>query len=88
LDDSHKGEESLNGDLDLADMLMSYLAECPDAMDTLEGIAGWWVTRQRVRNEANAVSKVLQRLINAGLVDKIGSGEQAWYRLRKQENKH
>ena len=29
--------------------ILAYLAEHPQAMDTLEGIAEWWLMRQHIR---------------------------------------
>jgi hypothetical protein len=33
----------------LVRVILAYLAEHPQAMDTIEGIAEWWVRRQEVR---------------------------------------
>lgn len=65
---------------------MNYLAEHPQAMDTLEGIGEWWVMRQRVRADLEALTKVLRDLTDQGLLEKIGSGESARYRLKTKRS--
>jgi hypothetical protein len=67
---------------ELETAVMSYLAEHPEAMDTIEGIAEWWLMRQRIRVGLEALSRVLGRLTNDGLLEKIGEGENARYRLK------
>jgi Fe2+ or Zn2+ uptake regulation protein len=62
--------------------LMRYLVEHPQAMDTAEGIAEWW-TRDGESRDVETVRRVLGHLINQGLVERIGSGKYAHYRLRK-----
>jgi hypothetical protein len=67
---------------ELETAVITYLAEHPDAMDTMEGIAEWWVMRQRIRVQLEALSRVLSRLTHDGLLEKIGQGEKARYRLK------
>jgi hypothetical protein len=62
--------------------LRHYLAEHPDAMDTTEGIAEWWLMRQRIRIDLEALEMTLHRLTDEGVLEQIGSGTQALYRLR------
>jgi len=61
---------------------MKYLAEHPKAMDTLEGIADWWVMRQQVRVDLDSLGRVLRLLTAQGLIDVDGEGDQARYRLK------
>src|SRR5258708_5472181 len=69
-------------DAELATAVMKYLAEHPKAMDTLEGIAEWWVMRQQARVDLDSLSRVLRLLAAQGLVDVDGEGDQARYRLK------
>ena len=69
---------------DLYNVVLKYLARNPDAMDTLEGIAEWWVMRQRIDTSVSALARVLRRLIEDGLVEEVGSAEEPRYRLRKE----
>ena len=61
---------------------MKYLAEHPKAMDTLEGIAEWWVMRRQVRVDLDSLGRVLRLLTAQGLVDVDGEGDRARYRLK------
>ena len=63
--------------------VLDYLSKNPDAMDTLDGIAEWWVMRQRIDTSVSSLSRVLRRLIAEGLVEDIGPVEQPRYRLRR-----
>jgi Fe2+ or Zn2+ uptake regulation protein len=72
---------------ELEDVIRSYLTEHPQAMDTTEGIAEWWVMRQRVRADLETLVRVLQRLTDQGVLEQIGSGDNARYRLKKQNDK-
>ena len=62
--------------------VLQYLAENPRAMDTLEGIAEWWIARQQIRVEVATLARVLNRLTERGLLDVTGSGEYARYSLK------
>jgi Fe2+ or Zn2+ uptake regulation protein len=69
-------------DEELAEAILQYLAEHPHAMDTLEGIAEWWLMRQQVRVQVNALARVLRQLTEQGFLEAIGSGEDTRYRLK------
>lgn len=45
-----------------------YLEIHPHAADSLEGIATWWVSRQRIRNELEVVRAALEQLTHSGIV--------------------
>lgn len=45
-----------------------YLETHPQAADSLEGIAMWWVSRQRIRNELEVVRAALETLSAMGVV--------------------
>lgn len=74
---------SLSAD-DLESAVLAYLTEHPRAMDTLGGIAQWWVERQRIRVEVTALSSALSRLVERGVLQKVGVGENPLYRLAQQ----
>lgn len=67
---------------ELADMILGYLTEHPEASDTLEGIAGWWIMRQMIRVEVTKVEKALHRLAESNLLEKINKGNNPRYRLK------
>jgi hypothetical protein len=67
---------------ELTSAVLQYLAENPRAMDTLEGIAEWWIARQQIRVEVATLARVLRRLTERGLLEVTGSGEYARYSLK------
>jgi hypothetical protein len=67
---------------ELATAILQYLADHPQAMDTLEGIAEWWIARQQIRVEVNTLARVLQRLTEHGLLEASGTGEYIRYSLK------
>jgi len=72
----------LADDAEVEGAVLRYLAEHPNAADTLRGIACWWLAQERVRWETTRVAGILERLVNRGVLDRLGSGEAALYRLR------
>jgi hypothetical protein len=71
-------------DVHIEEAILAYLSEHPDAMETREGIAEWWVMRRVVRAEVEAITQVLRTLTERGILEEIGAGPQCRYRLRKQ----
>ena len=67
----------------LTRMILDYLAEHPQAMDTVEGIAEWWILRHQARVVTARVARVLAQLTARGLLEKFGTGESSRYRLRQ-----
>ena len=70
-------------DEEVAESILAYLAEHPQAMDSVEGIAQWWIMRQQVRVTAKTVTRVLRGLAEKGLLEEFGEGEQRRYRLKQ-----
>jgi hypothetical protein len=75
-------------ELDMAATILSYLEEHPQASDTLEGIAGWWIMRQRVWVEVESLKKVLHGLAERGLLDECGDKDNPRYRLKSTGELH
>ena len=53
----------------LADEILRYLLAHPEAGDTIDGIADWWLNERRVRQGIAEVEIALRRLVERGLVD-------------------
>lgn len=68
----------------LEEAILAYLSEHPDAMETREGIAQWWVMRHVVRAEVEAITRVLRRLTERGILEEVGTGPHSRYRLRRR----
>ena len=65
----------------LAKAVLAYLAECPNAEDTAAGVTEWWLMRQRVRDQVEAVTRVLTDLVARGVLSETGTGDERRYRL-------
>ncbi len=68
---------------DLMRSIRAYLAECPQAMDTLEGIAAWWVLRQEIRLQVASVERAVRRLVSGGILEEVRTATGTRYRLRR-----
>lgn len=63
--------------------VLAYLDEHPNAMDTLSGIAHWWLERRRIRVEVNALRNAIRRLVERGALQKIGDEDDPLYRITR-----
>ena len=64
----------------VAEAILSYLAVAPEAMDTADGVTEWWLLRQHVRVEVEAVTRVLDWLVERGVLERFGRPGQERYR--------
>ncbi|MGR8932251.1 MAG: hypothetical protein ACU836_16605 [Gammaproteobacteria bacterium] len=48
----------------IADEILNYLEDHPNAADTAEGIAKWWLSRQRFEESAALVQQALNYLVS------------------------
>jgi hypothetical protein len=71
---SEFGMNDFRDEEDVAEAILGYLSEHPRAMDTLEGIAEWWLVRQQIRVHVAMLRRVLRRLTDEGLLEEIGAG--------------
>lgn len=69
---------------DLCKALIQYLDENPEAMDTLDGIAEWWVMRQRIRASVTTVACAVRQLVDEGLLEEVGPSERPRFRLKRE----
>jgi hypothetical protein len=71
----------------LSDEILSYLASHPEAQDTLEGIAEWWLLKQRVVEVVGNLETVLYDLVSKEfvLVSKLADGRLCYQFNRKME---
>ena len=68
--------------------ILSYLAENPDAQDTLKGISEWWLSEQPRPPNAAAVEESVARLVTGGLVIATAhEGAQTYYKVNRQRLK-
>jgi hypothetical protein len=76
------------GDRDLRALVLGYLDDHPTAMDTLDGIAEWWVLRQHIEIEVRRVSRVLAALVADGLLEECRQGGIRFYRRPQPASPH
>lgn len=70
---------------ELAELVLDYLNEHPNGMDTLQGIAEWWIPRQQVRVDIDRLARTLHDLTSQGVLEQIGAEDNALYCLRKKK---
>jgi hypothetical protein len=78
----------MNGDVCLPDKsqiareILAYLANHPDAQDTLDGIMQWWLLDQGNRYKPTMVQEVVKDLVLEGtILERIIPGSPAVYQL-------
>ncbi len=68
--------------------ILAYLADNPDADDTIEGIAQWWLLEQRIRQQIPLVEKALTKLVEKGFVlEQSGSNGRTHYRINRRKQR-
>src|SRR5271170_2459571 len=55
-------------DQEIEQSILRYLSENPEAKDTLEGIAEWWLLREWAARKLPAVERVLRDLVARGVI--------------------
>lgn len=61
-------------ELYLAGLIEKYLQSHPDAMDSFDGIMGWWITQQKLHESAYSVGFALDILVEKGVVERVRNG--------------
>jgi hypothetical protein len=84
----------MKGDLRIPDIsqiaheIMAYLAEHPNAQDTLEGIVQWWILERKIKYQKAMVQEAIRELVAKGLVLERRIGDsQCQYRLSIEKNR-
>lgn len=73
---------------EVASEIEHYLETHPAAADSLEGIASWWLSRQRISLELNLVLAALARLSDEGVLVRGNTGDKVdpVYRLKSKRH--
>ena len=72
---------------EVARAILQYLHEHPDATDTLEGIAQWWLTREGTERKVKEVESGVAILLDQGLMLEVRrDGLMPYYRLNRTPN--
>ena len=67
--------------------ILAYLAEHPEASDTLEGIVEWWVLEQEIKYEIEMVRKAVAELVQQGILLEEKTGDSRT-RYRTNQKKY
>lgn len=66
----------------LAYEVLAYLADHPEAQDTLEGIVQWWLLERYIADETQKVREALVELVRQGLlIEKRNGSSRLHYRI-------
>jgi hypothetical protein len=72
----------------IANDILAYLSEHPDAQDTLQGIVEWWLLEQEIKSRISQVERALKELVSKGLVvERKGEDSQIRYRINRRKTK-
>lgn len=55
----------------LASMILNYLRRNPNAADTLEGIAMWWLGFEKIESSVEDVANILENLVQQGIIERL-----------------
>lgn len=65
----------------IAKDIAEYFSVNPNAGDTVEGIANWWIANQRFKNSTLLVQKALEHLVQQGVLHKkVFDGREIYVR--------
>lgn len=79
-----KGDLCLNGKPQISHEILAYLAEHPDARDTLEGVVQWWLLDRKIRYQTGLVREALTELVDKGLIlENTDRDSRAHYRINR-----
>lgn len=66
-------------------MILNYLRRNPDAGDTLEDIAKWWLEMERIESSVDEVADVLESLVKQGMVNiRESKGSNIFYACNRR----
>lgn len=66
---------------EVAGVICRYLSSRPNATETVEGVAKWWMVRQRYEDSVHLVQSALELLVEHGDVEKVSvAGGKVMYR--------
>jgi hypothetical protein len=72
----------------LADEILAYLARHPEAQDTMEGIAEWWLLDQRIHSAVADVEATLRELVGQDfLVTRQCRDGRTYYGLNRDKER-
>jgi len=80
-------EELSSREKTLRARVLEYLSQHPQAMDTLDGIAEWWIPRQHESIDRAELKNALHSLTAEGLLEELHSGSGTRFSIAKPTTK-
>lgn len=78
------GEKDSSLSQKTSELLMDYLQKNLEAGDTLEGIANWWLERERIDQVVDEVTAVLENLVQKGTLQVVRTpGGVSVYKIKQ-----
>ena len=72
----------------LSDEILAYLKEHPEAQDTAQGVAEWWLLQRMVKQTLGEVEAALRELVAKGfLVARTAEDGRTLYRLNRAQER-
>jgi hypothetical protein len=72
----------------LAEEILQYLIDHPNAQDTLKGIVTWWLLERTIKHRTALVKEVLDKLVADGLViAQQGTDSQTHYKIDRRRRR-
>jgi hypothetical protein len=82
-----KSDECSHGKSQITYDILGYLAEHPEAQDTVEGIIEWWLLEQQITRQTNKVREVLAELVSKGLIlERKGEDLRTHYLINRRKS--
>jgi hypothetical protein len=81
-----EGTLCFSGKAQIAREILAYLNEHPDATDTLEGIAQWWLLERKIKYQRDLAREALAELVGKELVLEISAGDSRIYRTNPKKD--
>jgi hypothetical protein len=79
-----KNGPSSDGIDGIANQILGYIAEHPDAQDTIEGVTRWWLLHQTIQYRILEVQNALAGLVAGGWLVREETGEtHVYYRANR-----
>jgi hypothetical protein len=71
---------------DIARKILTYLADHPDAQDTLDGIVQWWLAEQEIKYEIGIVNEIVSELVKKEfLLAHKSTDSRVHYRMNRKK---
>jgi Fe2+ or Zn2+ uptake regulation protein len=83
LSDAPDPSDAVRAEALIAESVVDYVTRHPQAMDTVEGIAAWWLRQAEERVNVGSLQRVLDRLTEEGILERIDASDRVHYRLHR-----